>query len=634
MVDRDGLHGRPLEAKLAAAAKAGFRAVEMFENDLTFFTGKARDARRDGGDLGLEIVALQPMRDFEAMPRSDPARAISSAPTRKFELMRGAWARGCCACARTSRTRRSTIPTASPPISPSLPISPASTACSIGYEALAWGRHVKDWTAAWEIVRTGRPRQSRHRARQLPHLRARQSDRADRRTAGRTNRAGPGRRRAGDQMDPLSLSRHYRCYPGQGDYPIVDLSRRRDRAGYRGPVSLEIFNDQFRGASAIAIALDGMRSLRAAGEALAAPSAQRGASRRSPTFAPLPPAPRSSAPSSSNSPPPKRTRSDLAALFEGLGFPLAGRHRSKEVDLYAQGDNQLVVNRERDGFAHAFQLLHGPSVCAMALRVDSVERRMERAQRDANARACRPDRPRRSADPGGRRRRRQPDLFRRRQGPELARRFRAERRRRRRAWRAASDRSSLQCRAAQRIPELVAVLQDGARASPRAAGRDRRSRTAPSTAARCAAPTATCASRSISPTAARPASRAFSTRSAAPAIQQIALSTDDIFAAVEAARARGVAFLPIPDNYYDDLATRFEIAPGMLDRMRALGVLYDRVKDGEFLHIYTRTFRDRFFFEIVQRRNYDLFGAANTPVRLAAQANLDDSEERAEIEFE
>ena len=61
----------------------------------------------------------------------------------------------------------------------------------------------------------------------------------------------------------------------------------------------------------------------------------------------------------------------------------------------------------------------------------------------------------------------------------------------------------------------------------------------------------------------------------------------------------------------------------------SLGVLYDRVKDGEFLHIYTRTFHDRFFFEIVERRNYDLYGAANTPVRLAAQARLADAEERA-----
>ena len=64
-------------------------------------------------------------------------------------------------------------------------------------------------------------------------------------------------------MDPLSLSRHYRCYPGQGDYPIVDYLDAVTRPGYRGAV-VEIFNDQFRGASAAAIAVDDV-PLRAAG---------------------------------------------------------------------------------------------------------------------------------------------------------------------------------------------------------------------------------------------------------------------------------------------------------------------------------------------------------------------------------
>ena len=41
---------------------------------------------------------------------------------------------------------------------------------------------------------------------------------------------------------------------------------------------------------------------------------------------------------------------------------------------------------------------------------------------------------------------------------------------------------------------------------------------------------------------------------------------------------------------------------------------------GEFFQIYTRTFEDRFFFEIVQRRAYGGFGAGNAPIRLAAQA--------------
>src|SRR5271154_5143826 len=87
--------GGALEEKLAAAAKAGFRAVEIFENDLTFFRGKARDARLMAADLGLEIVALQPLRDFEAMPGPLRAKNFDRA-ARKLDLMHELGARLLC----------------------------------------------------------------------------------------------------------------------------------------------------------------------------------------------------------------------------------------------------------------------------------------------------------------------------------------------------------------------------------------------------------------------------------------------------------------------------------------------------------------------------------------------------------
>ena len=51
---------------------------------------------------------------------------------------------------------------------------------------------------------------------------------------------------------------------------------------------------------------------------------------------------------------------------------------------------------------------------------------------------------------------------------------------------------------------------------------------------------------------------------------------------------------------------------------------------GEFFHAYTKAFDGRFFFEIVQRRNYEGFGAVNASVRLAAQA----LSERAEMSLD
>ena len=120
--------GGALEEKFAAAAKAGFRAVEIFENDLTFFRGKARDARLMAADLGLEIVALQPLRDFEAMP--DPLRAKNfDRAARKLDLMHELGAR-LYACAPMFPPTRSTILSAPPAISPNSRISPASTACA------------------------------------------------------------------------------------------------------------------------------------------------------------------------------------------------------------------------------------------------------------------------------------------------------------------------------------------------------------------------------------------------------------------------------------------------------------------------------------------------------------------------
>ena len=40
--------------------------------------------------------------------------------------------------------------------------------------------------------------------------------------------------------------------------------------------------------------------------------------------------------------------------------------------------------------------------------------------------------------------------------------------------------------------------------------------------------------------------------------------------------------------------------------------------DGEYLQLYTGSFEQRFFFEIVERRNYTGYGATNASVRLAA----------------
>ena len=69
----------------------------------------------------------------------------------------------------------------------------------------------------------------------------------------------------------------------------------------------------------------------------------------------------------------------LGALFERLGFSAIARHRHKDVTLYRQGGINFVINAERDSFAQRFARQHGPSVCAIALRVDDAAKAYRRA---------------------------------------------------------------------------------------------------------------------------------------------------------------------------------------------------------------------------------------------------------------
>jgi 4-hydroxyphenylpyruvate dioxygenase len=106
-------------------------------------------------------------------------------------------------------------------------------------------------------------------------------------------------------------------------------------------------------------------------------------------------------------------------------------------------------------------------------------------------------------------------------------------------------------------------------------------------------------------------------------VQHIAFASRDILATARALVANGVGLLPIPENYYDDLEAKTDLSPEAIDELKSLNVLYEREGEAEYFQLYTHTFANRFFFEIVERRRgYRGFGAANAQIRLAAQARL------------
>jgi 4-hydroxyphenylpyruvate dioxygenase len=84
--------------------------------------------------------------------------------------------------------------------------------------------------------------------------------------------------------------------------------------------------------------------------------------------------------------------------------------------------------------------------------------------------------------------------------------------------------------------------------------------------------------------------------------QHLAFATDNLLATVARLERNDVDLLEIPENDHDDLEAKMDLAPDRLDALRAHNILYDRDGDSEYLQVYTPSFKQRFFFEIVERR--------------------------------
>ena len=248
-----------LDEKLAAIAAARFRGVEIFENDLLSFDGTPAGARRMVEDLGLKTITFQPFRDFEGMPEPQRDRNFSRAE-RKFDLMQELGCDLLLVCSNVSPDANGGIDRAAADFH-ELGERAAKRGLRIGFEALAWGRHINDYRDSWEVVRraehpsVGLVLDSFHilvRGTDLNPIRSIPKDRiflvqiADAPLL---------------DMDYLSWSRHYRCFPGQGDLAVDRFMAALQATGFDGLVSLEIFSDRFRAGSARSVAIDGQRSL-------------------------------------------------------------------------------------------------------------------------------------------------------------------------------------------------------------------------------------------------------------------------------------------------------------------------------------------------------------------------------------
>ena len=96
-------------------------------------------------------------------------------------------------------------------------------------------------------------------------------------------------------------------------------------------------------------------------------------------------------------------------------------------------------------------------------------------------------------------------------------------------------------------------------------------------------------------------------------VQHIAVATNDIVKTVSAMRDRGVEFLYVPEEYYDDLLDRVGEIDEDVEVLKQHGILIDRDDEGYLLQLFTKPVVDRptMFFEVIQRKGAQSFGVGN-----------------------
>ncbi|HEY6861339.1 MAG TPA: bifunctional sugar phosphate isomerase/epimerase/4-hydroxyphenylpyruvate dioxygenase family protein [Pseudolabrys sp.] len=607
-----------LSEKLEAIADAGFRGVEIFESDLLSYNGTPAEVAKEMADLGLKAITFQPFRDFEGMPEPQRVRTFDRAE-RKFDLMQEIGCDLLMVCSNVSPESLGGIDRAATDFR-ALGERAAKRGLRVGFEALAWGRHINDYRDAWEVVR-----RADHPAIGLVldtfHTCARKTDL-------KPLHAIPSDRiflvQLADapwlDMDVLSWSRHFRCFPGQGDMPLVEFMEAVLVTGYDGEFSLEIFNDQFRAGSPRSVAVDGQRSLVYLMDQL------RGKGGTASLDIPaMPPRSKCLGVEFIEFAVDDRTADELGQFISGLGFHKAAQHKSKAVTRWTQGSINLVINKEKEGFAHSHYITHGPSVCAIGLKVESAAAALDRAEKLH-------DTPfRQKVGPGEL----EIPCLRGMGGSLLY--FLDPTSKLGKVW----DVEFEQTIAAGRDANVGLTVVDhisqsmhyedmlswllfytsllDVRKTPQVDITDPggivRSQVVES--ADGALRIALNASQSQ-----RTQSSRFLHEYFGSGVQHIAFASNNVVATAARLKVNGVEILSIPENYYDDLEARVDLSAERLQVLKANNILYDRDADGEYLQVYTKSFKDLFFLEIVERRGYKGFGAINAPIRLNAQSRL------------
>ncbi|MEV7635069.1 TIM barrel protein [Pseudarthrobacter enclensis] len=602
-----------LKEKMQACAIAGFDGIEIFEQDLVTSPLSPEQVRGMAADLGLGLDLYQPFRDFDGVT-PDLLKSNLHRAEAKFALMSRLGMDTILVCSNVATATIDDDGLRAEQLAQLAGLA-GDHGINVAYEALAWGKYVNDYEHAYRLVEMvdhsnlGTCLDSFHilsRDWETSHIEAFNPEKIFFVQVADAPKLS---------MDVLSWSRHYRVFPGEGQFDLAKFMGHVVRAGYTGPVSLEVFNDVFRQSDVERTAVDAMRSLIwleeqsakwLAGNAPEGAPAAGGAHRRRYPME-LATLPKVNEPAGFNFAEVKADdTAQLEKLLGQLGFEFEGRHRTKDVQLWTMGQARVIINEQAASHTE-------PSIAALGFDVDSPVIASARAQQL--------------------------------KAPVVARKVQADEE----VFQGISAPDSTEIFLCQGSPDGTAAWTHEFGEGLEHAGAGTSAvidhvnlaqpwqhfdeavlfytsalALEPQPFAEVPSPSGLVRSQVMETTdgAVRlvlnlaPVQQASGHKTYQ---EHIAFAVDDLVATARAARDRGLDFLQIPANYYEDLDARFDLEPGFLATLKELNLLYDRDAHGEFLHFYTATVGS-VFFEMVERRGgYNGYGAPNAPVRHAVQ---------------
>ncbi|MGH8692125.1 MAG: sugar phosphate isomerase/epimerase family protein [Burkholderiales bacterium] len=239
----------PLEGKLRAIRAAGFTQVMLNANDLAGHPGGPDAAIEALRRSGLRVTGFQVLRDFEGLSGHLHAYKIDIAKA-MLELCHALGSRVLLVCSSTS-AHATGDPDSLKKDLQKLAMLAVPYGVRIAYEALSWGRHVNEYTHAWDIVAEAE-RANLGLAIDSFHILATGTapEPLEEIVAEKiflVQLADFMWREIRSREERIDTARHFRVFPGEGVHgeQVAGLVRTLDRLGYRGDYSFEVFNDDY-----------------------------------------------------------------------------------------------------------------------------------------------------------------------------------------------------------------------------------------------------------------------------------------------------------------------------------------------------------------------------------------------------